>query len=71
MAFENVHSHGNVTIAGEWLQILGLCWSPLIMDECTFYLYRATPVVTQSLAFCYLIRGTTQFIRLVQQARSN
>ena len=58
--FENIHSHRDIPIEGEWLQIFrpllavyGL-WS--VRD-----LYRATPAVTGGLSFLCLVKRTVLF----------
>jgi hypothetical protein len=61
------HLHGDVTIAGEGLQNLGL----LLGAQGLWAgrnLYRATPAVTRDLGFSGLIRRTASFSRLLRHA---
>jgi hypothetical protein len=57
------HLYGDVTIAGEGLQNLGLC------SALRAFLYRATPTVTRDLGFSGLIRRTATFSRLLRHMR--
>jgi hypothetical protein len=59
------HLYGDVTIAGEGLQNLGL-YSGLWAGR---DLYRATPAVTRDLGFSSLIRRTAPFSRLLRHTR--
>jgi hypothetical protein len=52
------HLYGNVTIAGEGLQNLGLCSALRAFDWAVRDLYRAIPAMTRDLSFSGLIRRT-------------
>jgi hypothetical protein len=62
------HLYGDVTIAGEGLQNLGLC-SALRAFEQRGDLYRATPPVTRDLGFFGLIRRTAPYSCLLRHTR--
>jgi hypothetical protein len=59
-------SYGDVTIAGEGLQNLGLRAQGLWAGR---DLYRATPAVTRDLSFSGLIQRTTPFSRLLRHMK--
>jgi hypothetical protein len=64
------HLYGDVTIAGEGLQNLGLCSALRGLGLWAGRdLYRATPAVTWGLCFSGLIRRTDPFNRLLRHAR--
>jgi hypothetical protein len=58
------HLYGDVPIAGEGLQNLGLCSVLRAFEQGD--LYRATPAVTRDLDFSGLIRRTAPFSRLLR-----
>ena len=62
------HSYGDVTITGEGLQNLGLCWTLRAFEQGWIF-FRATPAVTRDLGFSGLIRMTASFSRLLRHAR--
>jgi hypothetical protein len=61
------HLYGDVTIAGEGLQNLGLCSALRTLEQGD--LFRATPAVTRGLGFSGLIRSTAAFCRLLRHTR--
>jgi hypothetical protein len=64
-----LHLYGDVIIADEGLQNLGLCSALRAFEQGSRDLYRAKPAVTRGLGFFDLTRRTVPFSRLLRHTR--